>query len=205
MVNEKCRQRVPAWDVFATSGADKFSAFFARVLQLALYGARHARTSAMRERVSGLTDRRRSAAPPEPRALPRDTRVPTQAIQEQVFFVIFLINAFQSLENALVRPECLRLVSLSTWESLSPARREQELDKYTKLRKMWKALQKQHAEASADKERHQLQRSFMARFFQRVVTVLEQVPAQGPIPAGVVRCVFFFCGSTVPRRGAQSA
>ena len=37
MVNEKCRQRVPGWDVFASGPADKFSAFFARVLAEALY------------------------------------------------------------------------------------------------------------------------------------------------------------------------
>ena len=36
-------------------------------------------------------------------------------MQVQAFFVIFLINAFQSLENELVRHECLRLVSMSTW------------------------------------------------------------------------------------------
>jgi len=35
--------------------------------------------------------------------------------QVQTFFTVFLINCFQSLEQPLVRQECLRLVSLSTW------------------------------------------------------------------------------------------
>ena len=36
MVNEKCRQRVPAWE-FVGDASDKFSALFARVLNAALY------------------------------------------------------------------------------------------------------------------------------------------------------------------------
>jgi len=36
MVNEKCRQRVPAWE-FVGDTSDKFSALFARVLNTALY------------------------------------------------------------------------------------------------------------------------------------------------------------------------
>jgi intron-binding protein aquarius len=37
MVNEKSRQRLPAWEVFRDTPADRFSAFFARVLTEALY------------------------------------------------------------------------------------------------------------------------------------------------------------------------
>ncbi|KAG0208037.1 hypothetical protein BGX31_002448, partial [Mortierella sp. GBA43] len=57
--------------------------------------------------------------------------------------LVFMINCFQSLENALIRSECMRLVSLSTWHSLVPAeKRDAEFKEYPQLLKFWKHLEK---------------------------------------------------------------
>jgi len=39
----------------------------------------------------------------------------TLSVQTREYVLIFLINSFQSLENELVRQECLKLVSPSIW------------------------------------------------------------------------------------------
>lgn len=43
-------------------------------------------------------------------------------MHEQVAFLVFLIHAFQSLENEAVSRQVLRLVQLPLWHSLSPGR-----------------------------------------------------------------------------------
>lgn len=52
----------------------------------------------------------------------------------------FLIAAFQSLDNGLVRKECAPLVSISIWHHLSSDEvREAKLEEHSQLRKVWRA------------------------------------------------------------------
>ncbi|KAG8529968.1 uncharacterized protein KY384_005450 [Bacidia gigantensis] len=54
-----------------------------------------------------------------------------------------LINAFQSLDNGLIRKECAPLVSISIWHNLdSDATREQKLRSHAQLGKAWRASAK---------------------------------------------------------------
>ena len=63
----------------------------------------------------------------------------------------FLLSAFQSLDNGLIRKECAPLVSISIWHNLaSEAAREQKLEEHGQLRKAWRAAAKKYE--SADKE-----------------------------------------------------
>lgn len=52
----------------------------------------------------------------------------------------FLISAFQSLDNGLIRKECAPLVSISIWHNLvSEATRERKFEQHPPLRKAWRA------------------------------------------------------------------
>lgn len=63
----------------------------------------------------------------------------------------FLIGAFQSLDNGLIRKECAALVSISIWHNFaSEATREAEFDKHVQLKRAWRASTKRHD--SADPE-----------------------------------------------------
>ncbi|KAL8849100.1 MAG: hypothetical protein Q9221_005904 [Calogaya cf. arnoldii] len=55
----------------------------------------------------------------------------------------FLIAAFQSLDNGLIRKECAPLVSISIWQNLaSEAARERKFEQHAQLKKAWRAAAK---------------------------------------------------------------
>jgi intron-binding protein aquarius len=61
------------------------------------------------------------------------------SLVERNFFLIFLIGAFHSLEDPLVRPLSLRLVSLPCWHALSETKLAALL-KAPKIEKNWRHL-----------------------------------------------------------------
>ncbi|KAI9799595.1 MAG: hypothetical protein M1833_003910 [Piccolia ochrophora] len=69
-----------------------------------------------------------------------DTSLPTSL---QTDLLSFIIGAFQSLDNGLVRRECAPLVSISVWQNLSSERvRDRMFQEYGQLRKAWRAVGK---------------------------------------------------------------
>ena len=63
----------------------------------------------------------------------------------------FLICAFQSLDNGLIRKECAPLVSISIWINLaSDSIRENQLEKNAQLRKAWRASSKRYDAGEPD-------------------------------------------------------
>jgi intron-binding protein aquarius len=59
--------------------------------------------------------------------------------------ISFIIAAFQSLDNVLVRKECAPLVSISIWHNLhGDSAREDIFNSYLRLRKVWRAAQKRY-------------------------------------------------------------
>ena len=63
----------------------------------------------------------------------------------------FLLSAFQSLDNGLIRKECAPLVSISIWHNLvSEAARERKFEEHGQLRKAWRAAAKRYE--AADEE-----------------------------------------------------
>ncbi|KKK23443.1 DEAD helicase superfamily protein [Aspergillus ochraceoroseus] len=75
----------------------------------------------------------------------------------------FMISAFQSLENALVRKECAPLVSISIWHNLhSEEARERVLAKAPTLRKAWRASGKRYDSGDeAAKAKMRFERSWL--------------------------------------------
>lgn len=60
----------------------------------------------------------------------------------------YLLSAFQSLDNGLVRKECAPLVSISIWHNLaSEAARARKFEEHGQLRKAWRAAAKKYEAA----------------------------------------------------------
>lgn len=66
---------------------------------------------------------------------------------EKVSYLMFAINAFQSLENSAVRARMLKLASLPLWHALSQGRLQLELHAHEQLDKAWRRLAKRDAKA----------------------------------------------------------
>ena len=63
----------------------------------------------------------------------------------------FLICAFQSLDNGLVRKECAPLVSISIWQHLeSDNARERKFEQHPQFKKAWRASTKRYEAADED-------------------------------------------------------
>ena len=87
-------------------------------------------------------------------------------VREQTFVLLFLDHCFNSMEIGLVRDEVQKLMSLSMWVSLMPARRDAELKKIPKWRKYWKAIQKSDAK---DDEGARAEKDFSRRYMRRLI------------------------------------
>ncbi|ODM21625.1 hypothetical protein SI65_02469 [Aspergillus cristatus] len=67
------------------------------------------------------------------------------AVSSRLSILSFIISAFQSLENTLVRKECAPLVSISIWHNLpSDEARERIFSKGPMLKKAWRASAKRY-------------------------------------------------------------
>ncbi|GJJ70103.1 intron-binding protein aquarius [Entomortierella parvispora] len=91
------------------------------------------------------------------------------------YLLVFMINCFQSLENVLIRSECMRLVSLSTWHCLvSPAVREVEFKEYPQLVKFWKHFEKKFdASESSQQEKSIFERTWLSEMMKNFINILE--------------------------------
>lgn len=58
--------------------------------------------------------------------------------------LVFLVNIFQSLENAVVRAVALPLVSLSIWHNIVPEKRKLQFAQFPQLLKVWNKLEKKY-------------------------------------------------------------
>ncbi|KAJ5142989.1 CWF11 family [Penicillium bovifimosum] len=96
------------------------------------------------------------------------------SIRSRLSIISFIISAFQSLENTLIRKECAPLVSISVWHNLaSDATRERIIAKAPALRKAWRASTKRYEAADdAAKAKMRFERSWLYTmlldFFQRM-------------------------------------
>ncbi|KAL6231173.1 hypothetical protein BDW75DRAFT_50389 [Aspergillus navahoensis] len=89
-----------------------------------------------------------------------DQSLPTSS---RLSILSFMISAFQSLENALIRKECAPLVSISIWHNLhSEEARERVLAKAPNLKKAWRAASKRYdAGDEATKAKMRFERSWL--------------------------------------------
>ena len=107
-----------------------------------------------------------------------DTGLPTHA---QIATLTFLITAFQSLDNGLVRKECAPLVSISVWHNIAhTSKREAVFEQHTQLKKSWRAAAKRYeAGDEAQKARLRFERTWLYTLILKFLTRLQNPSAGG--------------------------
>jgi intron-binding protein aquarius len=98
----------------------------------------------------------------------------------------FLIAAFQSLDNGLVRKECAPLVSISTWNHLSSQQaRQARFDEHVQLRKAWRAAGRRYEAADApQKARLEFERNWLLSIIMDFVEYLYDVTSASAATIG---------------------
>eukprot|EP00927_Polykrikos_kofoidii_P015303 TRINITY_DN16783_c2_g1_i1.p1 TRINITY_DN16783_c2_g1~~TRINITY_DN16783_c2_g1_i1.p1 ORF type:complete len:1868 (+),score=425.70 TRINITY_DN16783_c2_g1_i1:78-5681(+) len=98
-------------------------------------------------------------------------------IKEKTFFLQFLINCFQSLEQDFVRECCLKLTGLQSWFHLNDLHREKLLSQNKKLPAFWKKVQKKYSEPKTTSAKHE--RNFMADLLDEFLACVEDFGTRG--------------------------
>lgn len=101
-------------------------------------------------------------------------------IREQTALLVFLNHCFNSMEEAICRDQVKRLVSLSMWVSLQPARREYEFKKYPKWKKYWRAIQRK--DKPDQLEKLTWERTFLHRLMLKFMEILDSIREDGICP-----------------------
>ncbi|KAJ3018195.1 UNVERIFIED_CONTAM: hypothetical protein HDU68_011284 [Siphonaria sp. JEL0065] len=99
--------------------------------------------------------------------------------------LVFLIHAFQSLENQTVRVEALKIVGISIWHSLRDAEKlELEFAKEASLRKAWNKAEKKRSGASEeDVTNEQYFVSSLIKLYYKVLSIIPEKPTLEHRPA----------------------
>ncbi|KAL7062085.1 hypothetical protein AAHC03_0438 [Spirometra sp. Aus1] len=159
MVNEKARERVPIWQCFLDLPSN-FDVLIDRILRILL---------------------------DEPLQL--DTQLPGAAVNnealkkrlaEHIVLITFLSHCFTNLaEVGVLRRSLKDMYCLAVWRHLQPARLEKELDAVPRYRKLLHKLEKRAAILTDPEEADRLatERSFVARFIDRFLQIVEEHPA----------------------------
>lgn len=88
--------------------------------------------------------------------------------------ITFIVSAYQSLDNPLVRKECAALVSISIWHNISSEKlRNERFDKYPQLRKTWRAsLKRFEAADDIGQARLRFERSWLYQVVLDFISLL---------------------------------
>ena len=88
----------------------------------------------------------------------------------------FAIDAFQSLDSALVRKECAPLVSISIWHNLAgESSRESFFENHSQLRKAWRASKKRYDAADdLTQARLRFERSWLFSMSLEFLSLLQE-------------------------------
>ncbi|XP_075700839.1 RNA helicase aquarius [Rhinoderma darwinii] len=104
------------------------------------------------------------------------------SLHERTILLLFLDHCFNSLEVDLIRGQIQQLISLPMWICLQPSRLEKELKKTQKLRKFWNLIKK--TDEKMDEKAREIatqERKFLWHLIQRFLSVLQSIPATGPV------------------------
>jgi intron-binding protein aquarius len=103
---------------------------------------------------------------------------------EKRSLLIFVMNAFQSLDNSAIRKQLNKFVSIGIWQELSESRRQYELAKSPDRQKAWtKYLKKLESASKAQKVDMEFESSFLSKSIGFFFDLLD---AQGAIEKDAV-------------------
>ncbi|KAI4148346.1 MAG: hypothetical protein LQ341_001615 [Variospora aurantia] len=100
----------------------------------------------------------------------------------RTYILSFLISAFQSLDNGLIRRECAPLVSISIWQNLaSEATKERKFEQHPPLKKAWRAATRKFNsadETTQAKLRFDHNLIYCERFLEFLADLESQLPTR---------------------------
>ncbi|KAI8344483.1 hypothetical protein BC941DRAFT_10831 [Chlamydoabsidia padenii] len=107
----------------------------------------------------------------------------TLSAQAQRIILMFIVLCFQSLENPMIRTECLKLVSIGIWHNLAhESRREDILNEYPSLRKLWNTSNKKYKAADdAEKAKLEFNRNWLSILLTDFIDKIYQIPAENKV------------------------
>uniref|UniRef100_A0AC34QAF5 Intron-binding protein aquarius N-terminal domain-containing protein n=1 Tax=Panagrolaimus sp. JU765 TaxID=591449 RepID=A0AC34QAF5_9BILA len=188
MLNEKFRERVPAWTAFINAPAN-FSLFFNRVLKLALREegisfieqnailtflvnfVNSVEVDLVRKEIVKLSSLNILANlfPSQRLAILSKS----QNFIEQNAILTFLVNCVNSVEVDLVRKEIVKLSSLNILANLFPSQRLAILSKSQKLFKYWNKLETKFSQLPAEEQEPIIfNRTVLWKLLQKFLKVL---------------------------------
>ncbi|CAO3600533.1 unnamed protein product [Absidia cylindrospora] len=112
----------------------------------------------------------------------------TLSIGIQRTFLAFLVLCFQSLENPIIRPECLKLVSIGIWQNLShESKREDIFNEYPPLRKLWNTSNKKYNTADGmEKPKLDFNRNWLSGLLVNFIEKIYQIPAENDVDEDLI-------------------
>ena len=210
MVNEKFRERVPAWSSFQKQPKE-FPGFFHRVMELSLKstGAFTGFTDPIPKLESEdntiqepgeITNSQEASSNGE--TLPTNSNGSDSSsgddnekitLREQSMLLVFLDHCFTSLEVELVRDQIQRLVSLSMWVSMMEGRRDNELKACPEWKRFWKAISKKDKKVTDENVKvvTNNQRWFLKNLIEKFYNVLDTIQEKEATPDVVSYCEYF--------------
>ncbi|RAL47940.1 hypothetical protein DM860_015727 [Cuscuta australis] len=105
------------------------------------------------------------------------------SIAEKTNYLLFMINAFQSLEDGIVNTKILRLAHLQCWHSLSYGRFQMELCMNPDLFKKWKKIVKRAKDAAKKGESFDPSSKIEAIFLRNLINEFIEVLNSGVFPS----------------------
>ncbi|CAG0914886.1 unnamed protein product [Notodromas monacha] len=154
MVNEKFRERVPAWDIFKVN-TENVEFLFHQVLEACLKNPPE----------EGLGGRR------------------ANHFKELTAMILFLNHCFNSMENEILRMQVQKLVTLPMWTSLYKGRRELEFKRFPEWKTGWKKIQKRDSKRSSDDLiKLSFERTFLRKMISHFEEALFSVKEDSPLP-----------------------
>ncbi|KAG2227972.1 hypothetical protein INT45_011996, partial [Circinella minor] len=125
----------------------------------------------------------------------RVTRLVVPPLSEELslrirrIILIFVIHCFQSLENPLVRKECLKLVPITIWSNFAQdSRRETIMNEYPHLRKLWNSAKKKFDAADDEaQESLQFEQKWLSTILTQFLETVYQIPKEGEVDQEIIR------------------
>ncbi|KZV18920.1 intron-binding protein aquarius-like [Dorcoceras hygrometricum] len=105
------------------------------------------------------------------------------SVAEKTNYLLFMINAFQSLEDEIVSEKIMRLASLECWHSLSYGRFQMELCLNESLIKKWRRIAKRAKDAAKRGEPFDPTTMVEARFLRNLIEEFLEVLDSEVFPA----------------------
>jgi intron-binding protein aquarius len=99
----------------------------------------------------------------------------TTTLAERAILIKFLDNCVNSLEIDLIRCQVQKICGLPMWTSICSNRRQFEFKNFPKLKKYWKAIEKNDAKLDKpEKEKLNFERTFLKQFLDQFFSILQR-------------------------------